>query len=505
MDVLVVGAGPAGLMLAGDLAAQGVAVTVAERRAEGSNLTRAFAVHARTLELLDARGLAEELIGTGKTVGVLRLFAKLQVDLSRLPSRFAYLLVTPQYHTERVLRRRAESAGVEFVYGAELVGLRQDDTGVDAEVRTGDGVQVWRAGWLVGADGVHSTVRRSLRLPFPGRSAVRSVMLADVRVADPPPDLLTVNAVRDGFAFITPFGDGWYRVIAWDRRHQMPDTAPVGLDEVREITRLALGTDYGMHEARWLSRFHSDERQAPRYRVSRVFLAGDAAHVHSPAAGQGMNTGIQDAANLAWKLAAAVHGWAPAGLLDSYQTERHPVGRHVLRVSGGLLRMAMLKPAIARTARDAIGARLLHLRPIADKAAMTVSGVGIAYPAAADAHRLVGTRAPDTRVDGRDSRAGRLYEALRAGRFVLVCAANRLPPWVAERWGDRVDVVRPADRTGPTMLIRPDAYVAWGSDDTDPTRRDTALSAALARWCGPAEPATPLGDASAHRTAGDVH
>jgi 2-polyprenyl-6-methoxyphenol hydroxylase-like FAD-dependent oxidoreductase len=493
MDVLVAGAGPAGLMLAGDLAALGVTVTVAERRAAGGpDLSRAFAVHARTMELLDARGLAEELIGTGKTVGVLRLFARLEVDLSRLPSRFPYLLVTPQYHTERVLRRRAESAGVRIAYGAEVVGLRQDGTGVEAEVRTGDGeIQVWRAAYLAGADGVASTVRQSLGLPFPGRSAVRSVMLADVRVTDPPPDLLTVNAVRDGFAFITSFGDGWYRVIAWDRRRQMPDTAPVDLDEVREITRLALGTDYGMHKARWLSRFHSDERQAPRYRVGRVLLAGDAAHVHSPAAGQGMNTGIQDAANLAWKLAATIQGRAAAGLLDSYQAERHPVGRRVLRVSGGLLRMAMLRPAILRTARDLIGHRLLRTRPIADKAAMTVSGIGIAYPAEAGAHRLAGTRAPDIRLASGNGGAGRLYEALRPGRFVLVSPADHPPP-AAGTGANQVDAVVSAEHTRTTILVRPDAYTAWASDDTDPTRRDAALTAALARWCGPtADTATP--------------
>lgn len=157
---------------------------------------------------------------------------------------------------------------------------------------------------------------------------MQSVMVADVRLSEPPADVLVVDAVADGFAFIVPFGDGWHRVIAWDRRRQLPDHAPVELDELRAITRLALGTDYGMHDPRWLSRFHSDERQIDRYRVGRVFLAGDAAHVHSPAGrpagGQGMNIGLQDAANLGWKLAATVQGWAPDGLLDTYHSERQP-------------------------------------------------------------------------------------------------------------------------------------------------------------------------------------
>src|SRR5437764_7161611 len=178
---------------------------------------------------------------------------------------------------------------------------------------------------------------RALLLRFPGRSAVQSVMLADVRLTDAPADVLTVNAVGDAFGFMAPFGDGWYRVIAWDKRRQRPDDAPVDLEEIRAVIRRALGTDYGMHDARWMSRFHSDERQAPRYRVGRVFLAGDAAHVHSPAGGQGMNTGLQDAANLSWKLAAAVHGWGGERLLDSYHEERYSVGRQVLRSSGAIL------------------------------------------------------------------------------------------------------------------------------------------------------------------------
>ncbi|HEX5769928.1 MAG TPA: FAD-dependent monooxygenase, partial [Nocardioidaceae bacterium] len=317
-DVLVVGAGPTGLLLAGDLAEAGVDVMVLERRVEESNITRAFGVHARTLEQLDARGLADDLAATGAHVQQLRLFGRISLDLGRLPSRFNYLLVTPQYETERVLLERVDELGVEVLRGTEFVGLRQDDAGVDVRARSRDGQELSvRATYVVGADGVGSRVRRSLGLPFPGKSVLRSIMLADVRLGRPPTDVLSLNAVSDGFAFVVPFGDGWYRVIAWDRCNQVGDEAPVELDEIREVTRKALGTDFGMYGARWMSRFHSDERQVPEYRVGRVFLAGDAAHVHSPAGGQGMNTGMQDAANLGWKLAAAVQGWAPPGLLDS--------------------------------------------------------------------------------------------------------------------------------------------------------------------------------------------
>ncbi|NEA00037.1 FAD-dependent oxidoreductase, partial [Streptomyces sp. SID10116] len=345
--VVVVGAGPTGLLLAGDLAAAGVPVTLVEKRAPGiSNLSRAMVVHARTLEQLDARGLADELEAKGEPLADLRLFDRLALDLTQLRSRFRHILVLPQYEVERVLERRAVEAGVRFAYETEVAGLTQDADGVTLELRgpgTGGGPGTLRAAYVVGADGLRSGVRAAVGLPFPGRSVIRSLVLADVRLAEPPESLITVHADGDAFAFIAPFADGYHRVIGWDRSRNVPDSEPLALDEVKGIVRQALGRDFGMHDARWMSRFHSDERQAPAYRVGRVFLAGDAAHVHSPAGGQGMNTGLQDAANLSWKLARAVQGRAPDGLLDTYEAERHPVGRTVLRSSGGLVRLAMAK------------------------------------------------------------------------------------------------------------------------------------------------------------------
>ncbi|MBT2441676.1 FAD-dependent monooxygenase [Streptomyces sp. ISL-36] len=451
-DVLVIRAGPTGMLLAGDLAAAGLRATLIERRPHGiSNMTRAFGVHARTLEQLDARGLADDLVSTGTPLTQLRLFRHLTLDLTRLPSRFPYLLITPQYEVERLLEHRALSTGVDFRYGTELRALSQDTDTVTAELTGPGGAPLTlRARYLVGADGVRSTVRAALGLPFPGTSVIRSLVLADVRLTHEPEGLLTVNGARDAFAFIAPFGDGWYRVMGWNRTRQVPDSEPVDLDEVRDIARRALGSDYGMHDARWISRFHSDERQAPAYRSGRVLLAGDAAHVHSPAGGQGMNTGLQDAANLSWKLAAVLRGDAPdpEALLDTYQTERHPVGAAVLRSSGAIVRLAMARDPLLRTAR-ALATRLLNtFRPAADKAMGAISGLGIAYG-------RTGRRVPDLTL-----REGRLYELLRAGEFVLIAPEGTKPALPASP-ASPARVVRatwtdPARRT--TLLVRPDGH-----------------------------------------------
>jgi len=483
-EVVVVGAGPTGLMLAGDLARAGVGCTVLERRAEESNLTRAFAVHARTLELLDARGLADDLVATGVRVGALRLFGQLEVDLSRLPTRFPYVLVTPQYHTEGVLEAYASALGAQIVRGADVVDLRQDTDGVELNVQYKDGTSgTQRAMYAIGADGVGSTVRQALALPFPGHSAVQSVMLADVRLSEAPEEVLTVNAAGDGFSFLAPFGDGWYRVIAWDRRRQLPDDAPVELEEIRDITQRVLGTDYGMHDPRWMSRFHSDERQVTQYRVGRVFLAGDAAHCHSPAGGQGMNAGLQDAANLGWKLAAAVHGWAPDGLLDSYHTERYPIGRAVLRGSGALLRLALAQSQATRAARWLLANVVGRFGSPPALVGRAVSGISIAYAVPRGEHRLVGRRAPDVRLMPGKAGETRLYEILRGGRFVLLTPAGAGAA-MGRRWAGRVDSATPADATLPMVLVRPDGYVAWATDETAPASRDEALRTALTRWCG---------------------
>lgn len=504
--VVVVGSGPTGLLLAGDLAAAGVAVTLVEKRPQGiSNLSRAFVLHARSLELLDARrsargraphapSIAEELEAEGRHLDRLRLFARLTVDLSGLPSRFNHLLVIPQYEVERALHARAVEAGVRFAYDTEVTGLTQDATGVDLQVRGPDGAGTLRASYVVGADGMRSAVREGIGLPFPGKSVIRSVVLADVRLAEKPDNLLTVDAVGDAFAFIAPFGDGYYRVIGWHRARDTPESEPLALDEVKEITRLALGRDYGMHDARWMSRFHSDERQAPAYRVGRVLLAGDAAHVHTPAGGQGLNTGLQDAANLSWKLAAVVAGDADDILLDSYQEERHPIGKAVLRSSGGLVRLAMAKRPWTLAARAALTAFLNVAGPVRKRAVGQITGIGYAYPAPRGAHPLTGRRAPDAVL-----KQGRLYEALRDGGFVLVTPeaeggtggprAEEPQPYAHHR---RLTVAHWASARRTTLLVRPDGYIAWAAepDAADPR----AVEEALRQWTGPAvDPAVGTG------------
>ncbi|MFD7180849.1 FAD-dependent monooxygenase [Streptomyces sp. NPDC059904] len=455
--VIVVGSGPTGLLLAGDLAAAGVPVTVVEKRPHKiSNLSRAFVLHARTLEQLDARGLADGIEAKGQPLDTLSLFGRLAVDLSDLPSRFQHLLVLPQYEVEAALQRRATDAGVKFSYETEVTGLTQDADEVTLQVRTGEGESTtMRAAYVVGADGMRSAVRESVGLPFPGKSVIRSVVLADVKLAEEPENVLTVNAVGDAFAFIAPFGDGYYRIIGWNRACNVPESAPLDLDEIKEVTRRALGRDYGMHEARWMSRFHSDERQAPAYRVGRVLLAGDAAHVHTPAGGQGMNTGLQDAANLGWKLAAVVNGRAGEALLNTYEAERHPVGKAVLRSSGGIVRLAMANRPWTLAARAALTAFLGRVRPARTRMVGRLTGIGVAYPAPRGAHRLVGARVPDVML-----KEGRLYEALRQGTFVLI-----VPGGAHDKGDDRYAVTHWAGDRRTSLLVRPDGYVAWASDD----------------------------------------
>lgn len=297
-----------------------------------------------------------------------------------------------------LVERRAREVGVVFVHDTRVVAVEQDESGVCAHVVPGEDADPgtpsrFRGSFLVGTDGVHSAVRQALDLPFPGSTLLSSLILADVRLGDRPERAFTVNAVSDGFCLLTEMGQGRHRITGWSRRHQLPDDAPLELAEVRELLQSNFGTDYGLSECRWMSRFHSDERQSPSYRVGRVFLAGDAAHVHSPAGAMGMNTGLQDAANLSWKLVAVLRDGGDDRLLDTYQAERHAVGKIVLRMSGMLVRVGILRAGPARLARSVLGAVLTSLRPATDKAA---SMGGHASPARAGARigRPPSTSAP---------------------------------------------------------------------------------------------------------------
>jgi hypothetical protein len=293
------------------------------------------------------------------------------------------------------------------------------------------------------------------------------------------------NRISDaGAVIVVPFGGGWFRAIAWDRgRERVPLDVPLPMDEMRAAFERIAGTDFGMCEQRWSSRFLSERRQAREYRVGRVFLAGDAAHVHSPLGGQGMNTGMQDAMNLGWKLAAAVRDRAPSGLLDTYHVERHRVGAQVLAMTDGFNRLVDGSSAIRRAMQARVVRLLLWFGPTHRRLIGRLTGIGIAYAGPRHSHPWTGRRVPDLATED-----GRLYELLRDGQFVFldftsagaaVHAVHRTSPQVCAVRGRRPA----AGGTPAAVLVRPDGYVAWAGDD-QPDVTGEAVSAVV-RWCGP--------------------
>jgi 2-polyprenyl-6-methoxyphenol hydroxylase-like FAD-dependent oxidoreductase len=454
VEVLIVGAGPTGLTAAGDLARAGRSVAVLERWAGENPSSRAFATMARTLEVLDARGLADDLLALGHRAPGVRLFGGARIDLTHLDSPYPFVLVTPQTHVDSALRRYALTEGADIRRGIEVIMLHQDADGVTVTARPKDDNdpahrQTWRSRYVIGADGAHSTVRRLLGADFPGKTVLTSIVLADVMLDHGPSGGgLTVGATGDVLGFLAPYNraDGsWYRAMVWDRDHQVPDSEPVDNTEIIDILARAMGTDFGVINIGWKSRFHCDERQVEQYRHGRVFLAGDAAHVHSPMGGQGMNTGIQDAANLAWKLDAVLSG-ADDRLLDTYHDERHPIGKRVLIQSGLMARAVTLHPWPARWLRNLLAPNLLRIPAVRDLVAGSFAGTALRY----GRRGLVGTRATQIPLV-----EGRLTELQRTGGFVLVRERGATPieaPGMPQ--AERADA-------GPAVLVRPDGYVAW--------------------------------------------
>ncbi len=491
-EVLIVGAGPTGLTLAGELALAGVDVAIIERRPDQQLAgSRAGGLSARTLEVFDQRGIADRFLAEGQKAQVAG-FATMRLDISDFPTRHNYGLALRQKHIERILAGWVDELKVPIHRGRELTGFVQDTTCVTIELSDGASL---RAGYLVGCDGGRSLVRKTAGVEFAGWDATTSNILAEVEMEQEPPlgihrTALGLHAfgreeyeIRDGkivFATEGPIG-----VMVTER--SVGATAEPTLRDLSEALVASCGTDYGIRKLIWISRFTDMSRQAVTYRKGRILLAGDAAHVHSPVGGQGLNTGVQDAVNLGWKLAQVVKGTSPDGLLDTYHAERHPVAARVLR-------MTMAQVALQRTddrteALREIVSELLGMEEPRKRIAAEMSGLGIRYDFG-EGHPLVGRRMPDldlVRADG----PVRIFMLLRDARPVLL---NLGAPGSLETT-PRPDRVKSVDARydgpwelpalGPVsppaaVLIRPDGYVAWVGDGTQDGLRD-----AMTSWFGP--------------------
>jgi rifampicin monooxygenase len=470
LDVIVAGGGPTGVMLASELRLHGVHVVVLEKDAEPTKVLRSLGLHVRSIEVMDQRGLLDRFLAYGQKYPVGGFFAGIaKPSPDRLDTAHPYILGIPQPTTERLLTEHATELGVEIRRGCELVGLSQDDHGVTAELA--DGTQL-RSRYLVGCDGGRSTVRKLLGVGFPGEPARVEWLLGEVELTAPPEELTAVVAevrkTHKGFG-VGPVGDGVYRFVVPAAGVAEDRTVPPTLEEVRQQLRVFAGTDFGVHSPRWLSRFGDATRLAERYRVGRVLLAGDAAHIHPPQGGQGLNLGIQDAFNLGWKLAAEVNGWAPEGLLDSYHTERHPVAADVLDNTRAQVELTSLEPGPQAVRR--LLAELMDFEEVNRYLIEKITAIGVRYDFG-EGHELLGRRLRDVAL-----KRGRLYELMHRGRGLLLDQTGRLS---VAGWADRVDhlVDVSEELDVPAALLRPDGHVAWvGEDQPD-------LLSQLPRWFG---------------------
>jgi 2-polyprenyl-6-methoxyphenol hydroxylase-like FAD-dependent oxidoreductase len=489
--VVVAGGGPTGLMLAGELALAGVDVAIVERR-ESQDLigARAGGLHSRTIEELDQRGIADRFLSQGQVAQVAG-FSQIRLDISDFPTRHPYGLALWQNQIERILADWVGELAVPTYRGREVTTIAQDDTGVDVELSDG---RCLRTEYVVGCDGGSSVVRKATGIEFSGWDPTTSYLLAEVEMADGADsgsgrtpewgirhDALGVHA-------LSMMEDGGPMRVMVTERHLGPAGEPT-LRDLREALIVVYGTDYGIHSPTWISRFTDMARQADAYRDRRVLLAGDAAHVHHPIGGQGLNTGMQDAVNLGWKLAQVVNETSPDSLLDTYHTERHPVAARVLR--NAMAQMALLhRPDDDRTKalRDTVS-ELLSMDEPRKRFAATMSGLDIHYDLG-EGHPLLGRRMPDLEVLTHDGPL-RVFTLLHDARPVLLNLgepggidvapwANRVKLIDAKYVGDWELPVLGAVTAPAAVLIRPDGYVAWVGE-----RWQLGLAEALSTWFGP--------------------
>ncbi|GAA3310451.1 FAD-dependent monooxygenase [Arthrobacter ramosus] len=490
--VVIAGGGPTGLMLAGELALAGVDVAIVERRANQDLAgSRAGGLHSRTIEVLDQRGIADRFLSEGQVAQVAG-FGGVRFDISDFPTRHNYGLGLWQNHIERILAGWVAELAVPIYYGREVTGFAQDETGVDVELSAG---QPLRAEYLVGCDGGRSLVRKAAGIEFPGWDPTTSALIAQVEMAEQPPLGVHPNAfgihsfgkldykILDGKVV---YADGGPVGVMVTEQHVGPTTEPT-LRDLSEALVAVCGTDYGVHSPIWISRFTDMTRQAASYRDRRVLLAGDAAHVHAPDGGQGLNTGVQDAVNLGWKLAQVVKRTSPESLLDTYHAERHPVAARVLRNT--MASVALRRPDERTKAVGEVVTELLGMEEPRKRFAAMQSGLDVHYDVG-EGHPLLGRRMPDLDLVT-PSGPLRVFSLLHDARPVLLNLGEPGGIDIAP-WADRVQLVD-ATYPGPwelpalgavappvAVLIRPDGYVAWVGD-----RTRLGLADALTTWFGP--------------------
>ena len=496
-DVVIAGGGPTGLMLAAELKLAGVDVAIIERRKSRELAgSRAGGLHARTIEVLDQRGIAERFVSQGQQVQRLG-FLMIHLDINDFPTRHPYVLGLWQSHIERILAGWVDELAVPIYRGREVTGFAQDDTGVTVELSDGESL---RAEYLVGCDGGRSRIRKAAGIDFPGWDPTTSALIAEVEMAEQPQlGIRTDEHGVHGFGKLNyeirngevVYLDGGPIRVMLTERTVGAETEPT-LRDLSEALMAVYGTDYGVHSPTWISRFTDMTRQAASYRNGRVLLAGDSAHVHSPDGGQGLNTGVQDAVNLGWKLAQVIKGTSPESLLDSYHAERHPVGARVLQLS--MAAVALRRPDERTKALRDMFAQVLGMDEPRKQIAAEMSGLGIRYdfgPAESDkAHPLLGRRVPDLDLVTASGPL-RVFTLLHEGRPAVINFGEPGSIDIAA-WSDRVRLLD-ARHDGPwelpalghvsapaALLIRPDGYAAWVGDGTQ-----SGLADALTRWFGP--------------------